>query len=69
MKAEFIGHVVVYNMPFDRYVVKDGQYRHNVAVSVAGGMDIARGDGDTDHETMVSIIAAVLEEEQRRGFR
>lgn len=69
MRAEYVGQVVIYDMPFDRYSVHDGQYRHAVAVSVTGGMSIDRDDGDTDTETMVSIIAAVLEAEERRGFK
>lgn len=69
MRAEYKGPLTIYGMAFDSYVVHDGQYRHAVAVSVAGGMSIERDDGDTDPETMISIIAAVLEAEEKRGFK
>lgn len=69
MRAEYKGQVTIYDMPFDTYTVHDGQYRHGVAVSVAGGMNIERDDGDTDSETLVSIIASVLEAEEKRGFK
>ncbi|QDH45745.1 hypothetical protein AAM37_gp74 [Pantoea phage vB_PagM_AAM37] len=69
MRAEYVGQVTIYDMAFDKYSVHDGQYRHAVAVSVTGGMNIERDDGDTDSETLVSIIAAVLEAEEKRGFK
>lgn len=69
MRAEYKGPLTVHGMAFDCYIVNDGQYRHAVTVSVAGGMSIERDDGDTDPETMISIIAAVLEAEEKRGFK
>lgn len=69
MRAEYKGQVTIHDMQFDQYVVHDGQYRHAVAVSVTGGMSVARDDGDIDPETLISIIASVLEAEENRGFK
>lgn len=52
---------------YDRYQVDDGTHIHTVTVCVTGGMDVSSPvQVEPDH--LVCIIAAVLEQEQKRGF-
>lgn len=52
---------------YDRYHVDDGSDIHEVIVSVTGGMSVS-SPGNCDPDTLVCIICAVLELEEKRGF-
>lgn len=51
----------------DVYRVDDGSEIYEVYVGAAGDISIFN-DGDLDDETLQAITAAVLEQEQKRGF-
>lgn len=69
MIARYKGCKKVDGQPFDVYHVDDGCEIHKVSVSAWGGMVVESPPAVmVDGDSMVCIIAAVLEQEEKRGF-
>lgn len=68
MKARLKRSFSLHGHAYDQYSVDDGESIHTVTVSVTGAMDVSSPTQiDSDH--LVCILAAVLEQEEKRGFK